>query len=90
MGGGGTTVDRGEYSEMTALEISIQLETLIFAKYPDTSSPNYKALSKKVITSIKSKEDQRMQLLDMKEQSEIEDFLQNFMSSRGRGLAAQQ
>ena len=54
MGGGGTTADRGEYSSMSAIDISVQLETLIFSKYSDSASANYKQLSKKIIASLKS------------------------------------
>ena len=75
MGGAGTTGDRGEYSEMTALDVCVHLESLISKKYPNSSSPNYKALSKKVIMGIKSREDLRTQLLEMKDHAEIEEFL---------------
>lgn len=49
MGGGGTTIDRGEYSSFTCLDVVSGLESLIQNKYPDTKSPNYKMLSKKII-----------------------------------------
>ena len=57
MGGGGTTADRGENSEMNALEVILQLENAVQHKFPDSSSPNYKTLSKKIIQSLKSKAD---------------------------------
>ena len=49
MGGGGTTADRGENTDMNAIDISVILENLIQNKFPDSSSPNYKTLSKKII-----------------------------------------
>lgn len=57
MGGGGTTADRGENSEINALEVILQLENAVQNKFPDSSSPNYKTLSKKIIQSLKSKAD---------------------------------
>ena len=49
MGGGGTTADRGENSDMNTLDVTIRLESMISNKFLDSSSPNYKALSKKII-----------------------------------------
>lgn len=49
MGDGGTTSDWGEHSEISCIEVVVHLENLIFTKFPDTSSPNYKTLSKKII-----------------------------------------
>lgn len=57
MGGGGTTADRGEYSNFNCIDICSSLETLVHSKYSDTSSPNYKMLSKKIISSLKSNND---------------------------------
>lgn len=42
MGCGGTTEDRGDHKELSILDITVQLESFIFDKYSDTSSPNYK------------------------------------------------
>jgi hypothetical protein len=55
MGGGGTTADRGENSDINALEIAVRLESLISHKFIDSTSPNYKTLSKKIIQSLKTK-----------------------------------
>jgi hypothetical protein len=57
MGGGGTTADRGENSDLNALDVTIRLESLVSNKFPDSNSPNYKTLSKKIIQSLKSKEE---------------------------------
>lgn len=61
-GGGATGDDRGLHSGdgMDVIGVVVQLETLVNSKYPaQTSSQNYKGLSKRIIQSIKSKADQR-------------------------------
>jgi hypothetical protein len=42
--------DRGENSaEMNPIDIIVQLETLIYSKYPDSNGGNYKGLSKRIV-----------------------------------------
>ena len=66
MGGGGTTMDRGEHKEdgkLSIFDITVELENQIVGKFQDPRSPNYKVLSKKIITSLKSNAGFRQNLL---------------------------
>jgi hypothetical protein len=54
MGGAGTTADRGDSSNLANLiEVTVQLENLITEIYADSTSGNYKQLSKKIISDLK-------------------------------------
>ena len=90
MGGGGTTADRGEYSSFNCLDICTALETLVHSKYSDTQSPNYKQLSKKIILSLKSNNDQRKTISETKDQASLIDFFSGFINQRMKPLAAVQ
>ncbi|CDW80788.1 ribosomal protein s20 [Stylonychia lemnae] len=72
-------------NKMSVIDVVVQLETLINSKYSaQASNQNYKGLSKKIVQSLKTKHDQRLQIMGIKDQTQIEDFLQTFLFEKPR------
>ena len=44
--------------------VSQMIEAAIFAKYSDSGSPNYKTISKRILSTLKSKQDIRSKLIE--------------------------
>eukprot|EP00347_Sterkiella_histriomuscorum_P021874 403332462 len=77
---------RGQYSnsdKVSPIKVVLHLECQINQKYPaSTSNANYKGLSKRIIQSLKSKEDQRQLLVSINDLAQVDEFMQQFIFDR--------
>lgn len=68
------------------IQLSLWVEEIIFEKFQDSATANYRTLVRRLSQALRQKEEQKSTLMTCSDRESVSNFVQEFMNQRNSGL----